>query len=78
MGANASKEEPRQHLQQAPQEKNHETPPGIPRNLDWEKCAYLHNKILDIGWAAVGEKRKQRSWWDYYFGERDPSQCKSI
>jgi hypothetical protein len=40
-----------------------------PGELDWEKCANLHNRILDIGWAAVGGHRQQKSWWEHYFGE---------
>jgi hypothetical protein len=48
-------------------------PDPVPRTLDFEKCAHLHNKILDTGWAAVDGSRKQRSWWDYYFGVLDPS-----
>jgi hypothetical protein len=42
-----------------------------PRVLDWGKCANLHNKILDIGWAAMGGDvvRRQESWWEHYFGE---------
>jgi hypothetical protein len=84
MGNNASTEE----LQQEPQKSTleemarrklfgqFELPPPVLRTLDWEKCADLHNKILDIGWAALGGSRKQRSWWDYYFGVLDPSKGK--
>jgi hypothetical protein len=76
MGNNVSTEELRQEPQQSTLEdmaimkllRPFELPPLVPRTLDWEKCAELHNKILDIGWAAVGGSRKQRSWWDYYFG----------
>ncbi|KAF2666032.1 hypothetical protein BT63DRAFT_458396 [Microthyrium microscopicum] len=46
-------------------------PPAAPRTLDWEKCAHLHNTILGMAWATLGENRKPRSWWDHYFGVRD-------
>jgi hypothetical protein len=42
--------------------------------FDWEKCAELHNQILDIGWAApalreAAQLRNLDSWWQHYFGE---------
>ncbi|KAF2669356.1 hypothetical protein BT63DRAFT_413794 [Microthyrium microscopicum] len=37
-------------------------------SFDWELCGLLHNKIIDIGWAAGGysETHDHRSWWEYH------------
>jgi hypothetical protein len=40
--------------------------------FNWELCADLHNRILDIGWAAVCEETgcdDEDSWWEHYFRE---------
>jgi hypothetical protein len=42
--------------------------------LNWERCAELHNRILDIGWAALEETGWEpdlESRWNHYFGNID-------
>jgi hypothetical protein len=47
-------------------------------DLNWERCAELHNRILDIGWTALEETGWEpdlESWWDHYFGNIDSETC---
>jgi hypothetical protein len=39
------------------------------------RCAELHNRILDIGWAALHDipwTQDSRSYWEFWFGEHRP------
>jgi hypothetical protein len=43
--------------------------------FNWELCADLHNRILEIGWEVLtdetGWEQDMDSWWEYYFGRED-------
>jgi hypothetical protein len=41
--------------------------------LNWQRCAELHNRLLEIGWVPVLEetdwKQDTTPWWEEHFGE---------
>ena len=52
----------------------HEAQPPTSTNqgLDFERCAALHNAILQHGWASTGRKLDEMprtTWWETYVGE---------
>jgi hypothetical protein len=49
--------------------------PQQPAVFDWELCADLHNRIIDLGWAPLLEEMDYEpdtdSWWENQFGSND-------
>jgi hypothetical protein len=41
--------------------------------LNWQRCAELHNRLLEIGWVPVLEetdwKQDKTPWWEEHFGQ---------
>jgi len=38
--------------------------------MNWQKCADLHNQILDIGWATMTDfVQGHESWWESHFSD---------
>ena len=41
--------------------------------LNWQRCAELHNRLLEIGWVPVLKetdwKQDTTTWWEEYFGQ---------
>jgi hypothetical protein len=41
--------------------------------LNWQKCAELHNRLLEIGWVPVhnetGWDQDKTPWWEEHFGQ---------
>lgn len=36
--------------------------------LNYERCAALHNLIVELGWTQRGLKLNKRTWWQCYKG----------
>lgn len=51
-------------------------------SLNWQLCAELHNRILEIGWEVVSEETGWEpdadSWWEHYFGAEGESDSDSV
>lgn len=45
--------------------------------MDWERCAKLHNWILNYGWQERGrtaESLPRRTWWDVYASHNEEAE----
>jgi hypothetical protein len=46
-----------------------ENPARGGNELDWARCAFLHNHILEMGWTGSGRdlaELDKRTWWEYH------------
>jgi hypothetical protein len=44
-------------------------PPSSNNEVDYERCAALHNHVVELGWVGSGRSSAdidRRTWWDYY------------